>query len=476
MERKQVAYAIYEKDSGQLVGITNVEDGKDAARAAMKRYAERNDCSVRELDAKDFEVCWTRLLNTPRFSTGEWKFIKSIEAIDKYTFRWNLKEFNSWWLEFQMKYSNLYPRELVEQNVANDWRYVSGTGPFMLKDYVSDVSASYVKNPDYWDTTTIDGQQYKLPFVDNLNVMVIPDAGTRLAAMRSGKIDLVWMQTATDKENLLKTTPQLITHQAPLMSAQSVFMRVDKGPPLNNIKVRRALWMAIDYKDMLKKANLDQGFTEDYTWLVAPGWGYAKTEKKDLPAELVETYTYNPEKAKQLLTEAGYPNGFTTEIFMPSLEYDVDVASLLADYWKRIGVTLNIKTAAPAVHTSQSYAGDYAAMTWYRLGEPPLSNAVFLTSTHSLNFAHDADPTFDKMFADANIEQDPKKLLDRIKEMDIYHAMKYTAHKPFIPYVYGINWPWAKNWYGEVDVGYQAYGPVMARVWIDQALKKSMGH
>ena len=66
-----------------------------------------------------------------------------------------------------------------------------GTGAFMFDEYVSGSHMSYKRNPDYWDTTIIDGQEYELPFIDKVVCPIIPDPSTRVAALRTGTFDLV---------------------------------------------------------------------------------------------------------------------------------------------------------------------------------------------------------------------------------------------------------------------------------------------
>ena len=84
------------------------------------------------------------------------------------------------------------------------------------------------------------------------------------------------------------------------------------------------------------------------------------------------------------------------------------------------------------------------------------------------------DPVFDKMFAEAAREQDPDKYIERVRELDVYYAMKYTTHKPYMPKLFSTWWPWLNNYAGEVDVGYLCFGPTLARIWIDEKLKKKL--
>ena len=79
---------------------------------------------------------------------------------------------------------------MVEAGAAN-WKNVNGTGPFMLSDFVSGNSNTYVRNPIYWDKEKIGGQEYKIPFVDKLVYRTIKGRGAQHAALRTAKIDLL---------------------------------------------------------------------------------------------------------------------------------------------------------------------------------------------------------------------------------------------------------------------------------------------
>ena len=138
----------------------------------------------REVDAEDVALSLTRLQNVPRFMTGYWAFVNNIEATDKYTVQFNLNFFNAnWkWLFGPGWYNSIYPRELVHQELANQWEYVTGTGPYLISDYEPDVGATYEKNPDYWGTTKVDGKDHQLPFTDKIRQVVIPDKVSFLTA------------------------------------------------------------------------------------------------------------------------------------------------------------------------------------------------------------------------------------------------------------------------------------------------------
>lgn len=432
----------------------------------------------RELDAHDIVAELNIIKEVPRFKVGYWSFVDNFEALDDYTVQVNVHYFFSLWKFFigSGYYTEIPPVELAEQGVSDDWKFVAGTGPWILDDYVTDVGSTFVSNPDYWDTTTIEGKDYKLPFADSLKMVLIRDEATALAAMRTGKLDMDWVLPLDRKDELIKQIPELVWSQGPWPPGDNnVYMRVDEGPPLDDIRVRRALWMAVDYEDISDKISGGVGLYP-YTAVVNLGFPQ-ETPKAELPAELVETFTFNLEKAKALLTEAGYPTGFKTQLWIGSDERSIDVASLLAGYWDKLGVELEIVTNEAAVHFSLTQELGHHGMAMRSLGgEPPLGSANFYRPDHPQNVAQWRDQKFEELFLAASKETDFAKQTVIVKELDIYHAMSYTVKKLTARMVYSVWWPWVKNYYGEFDSAYQNIGPIVARAWIDEDLKKEMGY
>jgi peptide/nickel transport system substrate-binding protein len=91
--------------------------------------------------------------------------------------------------------SGIIPREVYDAG-ASDWRNHCGSGPFILTDFTAGAACTYVRNPNYWRTTTINGVEYETPFIDTLVMPIIPDESTKLAALRTGKLD-AWQNSST---------------------------------------------------------------------------------------------------------------------------------------------------------------------------------------------------------------------------------------------------------------------------------------
>ncbi len=155
----------------------------------------------RELTAKDVEYTFERLTGLGEFeevgqsdraATIDNIPIESVTATDEYTVEFKLSRPSSIALTtilYEEEVALIVPREPIDMyGSMNDWRYAIGTGPFIIIDHVDGSSWSFAKNPDYW---AYDPRypENRLPYVDEAEVLIMPDMGTRLAALSSGKLD-----------------------------------------------------------------------------------------------------------------------------------------------------------------------------------------------------------------------------------------------------------------------------------------------
>ncbi len=155
-------------------------------------------------------------------------------------------------LIFQSVQTFIYPPEVIkEHGDLSDWRNVVGTGPFELTDWVEGSSMTWIKNLNYWGYD----EKYpenRLPYVDGLQMLVMPDVATRMAALRSGKIDglaafLGWSQLKSmdQVDSLRKTNPELVMEPFSFRSMSS-WTANSRRAPFDDVRVRHAMQMALD--------------------------------------------------------------------------------------------------------------------------------------------------------------------------------------------------------------------------------------
>jgi peptide/nickel transport system substrate-binding protein len=436
----------------------------------------------REFVADDVVYTFKRLNSSPKKIPAYFDFVSSIEAKDKYTVVFNMKEYNAEWAyRFGYGYySAIIPHEVVEAAPdgagAKDWKNVNGTGPFMLTDYVAGNSHVYSKNPNYWDKEKIGGTEYKLPFVDKVTYRVIKDEATVVTAFRTGKLDMLEAVRWQNVDSLKKSNPQIQWHRYLAMGGQYLAMRVDTKP-FDDIRVRRALNMAVNKKEIVD--SYYNGNAELFAYPEHPEYvGYFEP-LESMPDSVKELFTYNPDKAKKLLAEAGYPDGFTFKVQVCSCSPEhMDLLPLVAGYLEQVGVKMEIQP--------MEYGAFLSAMTTqtntpgYFMGNGHTNPTTTLRKNfvpgQVWNPSQYNDPAFTAKMDAVYKEPDEDKRKTMIREM----TREILDKAPYLwlptPYAYTAWWPWVKNYGGELRAGSVRPGPIYARIWVDQEMKKQMGY
>ena len=300
----------------------------------------------RELVAADVKYCYEAYAKegVQSFTFQE---IEGMTTPDRYTVRIHLKTPNTMFPQNVAEaVTVIFPREVLEEDGDLKKRMI-GTGPFILKEHDRKVKAILVRNPDYFDKG--------YPYVNEYRILSTPDAATRWAAFRTGQSDILGLQSLADVTALLKTNPATVVQEiTTVLSPFGLTLRQDK-PPFNDVRVRRAISMAID-----RQKQVDTLY-EGHAIL---GWGIPYFYFQDhLPtaADLGPYWQYRPEEAKKLLAEAGYPNGFKTTLFY--YEYFPQMTSQIQLVQQDLKRNLNIEMTITK-NDYTTYFGRYAQGEW----------------------------------------------------------------------------------------------------------------
>jgi len=439
----------------------------------------------RELTAYDIQWSWDRLTGmgsgftepSPWVWAGNYKVLKSLTATDKYTL-----EFKSIAPSLQLiqtateTYFNLImPREVVEMyGNLEDWQNACGTGPWMLKDYVEETSAALTKNPNYWGHDERHPQN-QVPYVDGLKLLVIPDISTTYAALRTGKIDMVRDVAWEQAESLLNTNPEL--QSAQFLLNGSGIQPIITQKPWDDIRVRKAINMALDRKTITETyygGLVEESIYPYFSPLVGDDL-YVPFE--EWPPELQEGYSYNPAGAKALLAEAGYPNGFQTNVVVSSAS-NLDLVQVIQSYFADIGIELEIKVVEAAAFWSYVIVNKKADQMYMGLGtcnsNDPGPFLDYFTGGHFANAAYVADDWCKDTLYQASISTDWDEVYRLWRATD-RHIMEEYWLCSLPPAVSFTVWqPWLKGYSGESLSRFE--DQQYARWWIDQDVKKSMGY
>lgn len=430
----------------------------------------------RELTADDVVYAYYRMDKSPKKIDHYADNVEKVEAADRHTVVYKMKAFYADW-DYRFGYgyfSSIVPKEVYEAGAAN-WKNANGTGPFQLADFVQGNSVTYTRNPLYWDKERLGGKLYKIPFVDKVVSRTIKDEATQFAMLRTGKLDILESIRWVGVEELKKSAPQLKWSRWLHTSATFLAMRVDTKP-FNDIRVRRALNMAVNKQEIVSAYY--GGEAELFAYPMHPNFlGYYEPLSA-MPDRVKELFVYNPDKARKLLAEAGYPNGFTFKVQVCSCNPDhQDLLPMIAAYLENVGVKMQIQPmeygAFLSAMTSHTVAPGYF-MSSGHVNPITTLRKSFLTGS-PWNPSQWSDPEYDKKLDAVQLERDEAKLEATLKEMN----REILAQAPYIwlplQYRYTAWWPWVKNYGGELRAASTRPAPIYARIWIDQDMKKKMG-
>ncbi|MBI2910482.1 MAG: hypothetical protein HYX92_22785 [Chloroflexi bacterium] len=302
----------------------------------------------RELTSEDVRWNIQRMAtNDPKFLRS-WQFgvVASIETPDKHTVRLSLKEPTAPFLNYMAQAFNyMVGKEAVEKS-GELVRSEAGTGPFYLKSWTEKISYKLAKNPSYF----VRG----IPYLDEVNVIIVPDPASRLAAFRSGRADYI-LVSKSDSDALKRTNPAITFSYLPFSFIFLAFNPANK--PFTDQRVRQAISLATDRQALIDVVM--DGVAE----LTGPVYGDIEASWRLPPEELKRLYKVDTPAARKLMAEAGYPNGFSLEIKASAQQKDcVDSVTVLAQQLKQIGVEVQMKVLEHTTFVAQRNAADYAAV------------------------------------------------------------------------------------------------------------------
>ena len=404
--------------------------------------------------------------------------VESVAATDNYTVVFKLSEPSIGALlglvDDETAY--MYPPEVIkEHGDANDWKVLVGTGPFELVDVVEESSATWTKNPDYWGYD----EKYpenRLPYVDELRALMMPEVATMISAIRTRKVDISARMSGivNQTHSLQQTNPEIQAFTVYFRSQESFGVNVQKKP-FDDIRVRKALQMALD----LETANSAyfKGLAE-MTPVGRSRFPGQFVPFEEWPEEVKNVFTYDPEGAEALLDEAGYPRGSDGIRFKTTLKwiesFDVGYAELAIGFWREIGVDVELLLISGAEYTPVTGDRDYEMVTSITANLSP--GYIHYYSGFNWNQANPQDPWYDAKVEAAEAASSREELHALAREMDLYANARFWSIWGGMAPQLVLAQPWVTGYNSELNLGSGQYWLQYSRMWIDSALKREMGH
>ena len=284
---------------------------------------------------------------------NETQNIARCEIIDDYTIKMVLKQWNSSTLE-GVGFYVLYNSPKALENVDALRSSSAGTGPFKVTEFINNVSVKYVRNDYYW--------QEGKPYLDGVEMYVVAEPTTRSLAFQNGEYDAILVENLVAAQELMNAGYTMEQNKSGrgLVGTGLIPNSADSDSPFADVKVRQAMCYAID-SDALVRA-FGYGILEGTNQWAAPG---AITYSPN-----VKGYPYNPEKAKALLSEAGYPNGFDTVVHTPA--NTKDMFSAAANMLSEVGIRCTVNLVDDANNFNMFSNGWEGIMGHYHSNSPDL--------------------------------------------------------------------------------------------------------
>jgi dipeptide transport system substrate-binding protein len=280
------------------------------------------------------------------------KLIKAIEKVDDHKVRFVLNQPEAPFLaNLAMDFASIMSAEYADaMHAAGTPEKIDmepiATGPFQLVSYQKDAVIRYKAHPDYWEG--------KAP-IEQLIFSITPDAAVAYAKLRTGECHLIPYPNQADLD-AMRRDPALRVISQEGLNVGYVAFNTEKAP-FNDVRVRRALNMAIDRDAIIEAVYLGNG----------------RRAKNPIPPTLwsynaaVEDYDYDPQAARQLLAEAGFPNGFQTDLWALPVKrpYNPDgrrMAEMIQEDWQKIGVKANIVSYEFGEYLKRTKNGEHQTM------------------------------------------------------------------------------------------------------------------
>ncbi|MBV9813723.1 MAG: glutathione ABC transporter substrate-binding protein [Acetobacteraceae bacterium] len=355
-------------------------------------------------DANAVKATFERLVNPANHLKRGSLFapLKTVEVVDPMTVKMTLSApFGAWVNTMAHPAAAILSPAAIQKYGADINRHPVGTGPYMFKSWPSPDTVNFEKNPNYWKPG--------LPKVAGISIRSVPESGSRIAMLQTNEAQLAF-PLPVELAAAMQRNPNLSVVDAKSIYAQYVALNTMRKP-FSDPRVRQALNYAVDKQAMIKVVF--NGFAQPLDSPLPPLLnGYTKEG----------SYPYDPAKAKQMLAEAGYPNGFESTLWGGNSTATQRAMQFLQQQFAAVGVKVQVEPLESGVAEAKIWSvqkpEDATTLMQYVGWSASTGDADWglrpLLDSHSFppklfNTAYFSDPAFDKDISDGLATADPSK-------------------------------------------------------------------
>jgi peptide/nickel transport system substrate-binding protein len=304
----------------------------------------------------------------------------------------------------------IYPPKYTQESGAKFGEAPVGTGPFKFVEWIKGDHVTLEANKEYWDTKTWP----KGPPIDKLTFKFCPDPTTRIAMLQRGEVDLI-DNVDPDQIATIQGNSNLKIYSASGYKRiyLNIYARPGEVKPLDDVRVRRALNYAVDKASIAR--NLLGSNATPYTGYTHTGLACKNTS--------LQPFAFDQARARTLLTEAGYPTGFTVDLFTTTGAFpkDRDLAQAVAAQFSQVGIKANIVPLEFADYSTRIANGNMKGLAVARrttnTGDP--ADQFRFQIWRNAGFDYIPDSKFDQMFEATEIVTDASRC-DMLKAVEAY--------------------------------------------------------
>ncbi|MCC2614120.1 ABC transporter substrate-binding protein [Neorhizobium petrolearium] len=322
-----------------------------------------------------------------------------------------------------------------------------GTGPFKFVEWQDNTLIKVARNPDYW--------QKGLPYLDGIDFRIINELNTAARTVTAGETDLA-LNMAAQQIATARRMPDLTAEANPSMIFFTLMMNFAK-PPLNDIRVRQAMNYAINREELNKVLMLGLGqptstmFPKDF-WAVDAG--------------TANFYQHDPEKARKLLAEAGYPNGLEVETWSWPDQTSIQRLELVGNQLSQVGIRLKVTPSPPQVVNQFFYIEGKGSMILNPQGgwlDPSQTYERLFGASGQFNAGKVEDPQFRKLLDATGASADAGERKAAFAALQRF-VVEQALHLPLVTSAaMSIRNKKVKDWHYD-----RLHSPRFHRVWLDQ--------